>query len=337
MKPRVVFFAKVSNAEVLQRNEFYAVNLRILVDLGFETIVCTDPLRIPGADLYFVWWWTWAFFPLFRAKLAGKPIVITGSFDHVMPDGTWQHFGNRPFWHRWLMKLALREADANVFVSQLEYRHAQHDFAVRNPQWSYCAVDVNRYCPGREPREKFLLSFCWMKAENTQRKCVAEAISAASLLQRIRLGHRLVICGEKLDGYPALAAQVDRLGANHYVEFPGVVSRETKIELMQQCAVYLQPTRVEGFGLAIAEAMSCGAAVISSPAGAVPEVVGDAAILVDGTDPEAIASALAGLLADDRKREELGGRARARVLEMFSYERRKADLERIISDVMSGR
>jgi glycosyltransferase involved in cell wall biosynthesis len=58
---------------------------------------------------------------------------------------------------------------------------------------------------------------------------------------------------------------------------------------MRECTVYLQPTRYEGFGLAILEAMSCGAPVVTSARGAVPEVVGDTAILVDGTSPMAIA------------------------------------------------
>ena len=69
--PKAVFFAKVSHPEILERHEFYATDLRILRELGFDVIICTKAWPIPKADLYYVWWWTWAFLPWIRAKVAG--------------------------------------------------------------------------------------------------------------------------------------------------------------------------------------------------------------------------------------------------------------------------
>jgi glycosyltransferase involved in cell wall biosynthesis len=335
---RVCFFCKTKTPEVLARNEFYAVDLAILRDLGHEVIIATDPLRLPPADLYLVWWWTWAFFPLLRARLAGKRIIIVGVFDHIMPDGSLDPFDHRPALHRWLMRAALRWADANVFSSQLELEYCRRRFAIHRPSFSHLTVDTDAYRPGDAPRELFLLTFCWMTEGNARRKCIPEAIRATARLHGRYPQLKLIVAGEKkADGYAMLRRLVEELGAGDYVEFPGVVSKEDKIALMQRCAVYLQPTRVEGFGVAIIEALACGAAVVSSPVGTVPEVADDIAVMVDGTDPEAIASATAALLEDPARRATLGERGRARVMAMFPYARRKADLERVISTVMAAR
>jgi glycosyltransferase involved in cell wall biosynthesis len=335
---RVCFFCRTNAPEVLARNEFYAVDLAILRDLGHEVVIATDPLRIPPADLYLVWWWTWAFFPLLRAWLAGKPIIIVGVFDHIMPDGSLDPFDHRPALHRWLMRAALRWADANVFSSQLELEHCRRRFTVRRPSFAHLTVDSDAYRPGHTPRGDFLLTFCWMLEGNARRKCIPEAIRATARLHERYPQLKLIVAGEKkANGYAMLNRLVEELGAGDYVEFPGVVSKEDKIALMQRCAVYLQPTRVEGFGVAIAEALACGAAVVSSPVGAVPEVVGDTAVMVDGTDPEAIASAVVALLEDPARCAALGERGRARVMTMFPYQRRKADLERVINTVMAAR
>ncbi|MFC1453924.1 glycosyltransferase family 4 protein, partial [Verrucomicrobiota bacterium] len=145
---------------------------------------------------------------------------------------------------------------------------------------------------------------------------------------------RLIICGEKKDGFPALMQLVNLLNAQDYVEFLGIVSKETKIELMQKCAIYLQPSRSEGFGVAILEAMSCGAPVITSPVCAVPEVVGDTAMMVDGSNSEEIAAAMESLLKNPSLDRDYGLRARQRAVELFSYERRRNDIQRILNKVL---
>ncbi|MEI6813818.1 MAG: glycosyltransferase family 4 protein [bacterium] len=334
MSKRAVFFAKVEDVSILERNEFYAVDLRILRESGWEVTVTIDPFRIPAADVYFVWWWTWAVFPLLRARLAGRPIVIVGVFDHVLADGSLEGFPKRSAVHRTMMRAALRFADANVFCSRLELERLQQEFTIRNASFSHCAVDGALFRPASVPREPFVLSFCWMNAHNPKRKCIAESIRAVAALHARYPAYQYRICGAKLEGYPELQRLVDDLGATEYIQFLGVVSREEKVALMQRCAVYLQPTRVEGFGLAIAEAMACGAPVVSSPVGTVPEVVGDAALLVDGASPEAIATGLTSLLDDEPGRLALGKRAHERVAAMFTYEKRKADITRVLHAVM---
>ena len=176
-----------------------------------------------------------------------------------------------------------------------------------------------------------------MQKGNAERKCVPEVIRSIPLVLQQHPTARFIVVGEQGSAYPDLLALVQRLGVEHAVEFPGVISKERKIELMQRCGVYLQPSIYEGFGLAVLEAMSCGAAVVSSPVGAVPEVVGDAGMLVDGRSPEAIATAVSRLLEDTALRQALGQRARQRVESLFVFERRQEALGRVIADLLENR
>lgn len=333
MAKRAVFFAKVHDPDVLARNEFYATDIRILKDLGYEVTIATDPKWVPGADLYFVWWWTWAFFPLLHARARRKPIVIAGVFDHVLADGSLESFPRRPRWHQWMIRQALQHADANVFTSQIEYDHVVKAFAVTRPSFSYCVVDSQFYepCPGA--KEPFFLTVCWLNALNPIRKSVAETIRAVAQVHDRYPDYQLLIVGEQLDGYLPLAKLVEELGAGGYIKFLGVISRERKRELMQRCTAYLQPTRVEGFGLAIAEAMCCGAPVITSPVGSVPEVVGDFATWCDSTRPESIAAGIIDLLEHPEQAQRHAAEGPLRIREMFSYEKRKRDLAQVLGSL----
>jgi glycosyltransferase involved in cell wall biosynthesis len=331
---KAVFFAKGASPEILQRNEFYAMDIRILRELGYEVIPVTRPFHIPKADVYVAWWWTWAFLPLIRARLYNRPMIVLGTFDHVTADGSLEMFPHRPRWHQYLIRMVLKHADANVVCSRDQRDYLSRYFHVNGLEYSPHVIDVEQYKPAMCPREKYFLLFCWMTAGNARRKCVAEAIKAMAVLHRMYPEYRLIVGGEKKDGFSDLMRLVHSLKAQDYIDFPGVVSKETKIELMQKCAAYLQPSRGEGFGVAILEAMSCGAPIITSPVGAVPEVAGDTAMMVDGSDSEAIAAAMKTLIKNQSLGRDYGLRARQRAVELFSYERRRNDIQRILNRVI---
>ena len=79
--------------------------------------------------------------------------------------------------------------------------------------------------------------------------------------------------------------------------------------LMRAADCYVSPYRAEGFNMPVLEAMACGTPVLTSNSSALPEVVGDAGVLVDPSSEQDISSALARLLEDEPFRRELGERA----------------------------
>jgi glycosyltransferase involved in cell wall biosynthesis len=283
-------------------------------------------------DLYYVWWWTWAFQPLLVAKLLGKPLVITGVLDYPFPVPD-RGYPGRPRWRKGIMSAALRSADRNVFLSRHEMEGVSRDLPVREPRCIPLAVDTETYAPGAAPREDFVLSVIWMEKFNVWRKCAVEIVEAIPLVLAAHPEARFVIAGGHDTGFEEVRAASRRLGAAHAVSFPGLIGRDEKIDLMRRCRLYLQPTRYEGFGAAILEAMSCGDPVATNPAGSFPEVVGDAGHFLDGTDPAAIARGVNALWTDAARREDLGSRARARAVEAFSFQRRRASLRGLLGEL----
>jgi glycosyltransferase involved in cell wall biosynthesis len=93
---------------------------------------------------------------------------------------------------------------------------------------------------------------------------------------------------------------------------PGRVDEATLDALYRGAAALAVPSRSEGFGLPALEAMARGCPVVASNAGALPEVVGDAGLLVPPGDPDALAAALESLLSDDSLAASLGAAAHRR-------------------------
>ena len=130
----------------------------------------------------------------------------------------------------------------------------------------------------------------------------------------------LVVAGAKGWYYQSIFAHAQALGISDRVLFPGYVPAVELPAWYRAAEVFIYPSLYEGFGLPPLEAMACGTPVITSNTSSLPEVVGDAALLVDPYDVEAIAEALARLLEDKELRQRLreAGLARAR---LFSWER----------------
>ncbi len=138
-----------------------------------------------------------------------------------------------------------------------------------------------------------------------------------------RPGHedvKLLIIGDDVHLYTSLRRSVEAAGVRQDVRFFGFVPDKTLSGLYRMASVFAFPSLYEGFGLPPLEAMACGTAVVTSEISSLPEVVGDAAILVDPYSVSEIADALARVLDDETLRNDLIRRGRERVRQ-FSWER----------------
>jgi glycosyltransferase involved in cell wall biosynthesis len=104
------------------------------------------------------------------------------------------------------------------------------------------------------------------------------------------------------------------------IHFLGHVAEEDKVALYQQARAFLYPTLYEGFGLPALEALACGVPVVGSNASSVPEIVGDAGILVDPKDARAMAGALIAVCTEDLLHDDLSERALKQAAK-FSWEK----------------
>ncbi len=125
-------------------------------------------------------------------------------------------------------------------------------------------------------------------------------------------GHQLVLAGPK-DYWPAaLDRELSRTPVREDILRTGLVSEETLARLYAAADVFVYPSLYEGFGLPVLEAMAAGCPTIASDSTSLPELVGDAGLLVPAGEPSRLAGALKRVLTDKRFRESLARKGRAR-------------------------
>ena len=167
-------------------------------------------------------------------------------------------------------------------------------------------------------------------------KNLERLIEAFHRMRRGPLEHiKLLIIGDEISKYATLRRTVHRLKLHKHVRFFGFVPDKTLASLYRLASVFVFPSLYEGFGLPPLEAMAAGTPVITSNVSSLPEVVGDAAILIDPYDLDAIADAMRRVLTDDALRQDLRARGLVRVKE-FSWDRSISRVREIYGEVLAG-
>ena len=143
-------------------------------------------------------------------------------------------------------------------------------------------------------------------------------IDALALLKTRGVAPTLTVVGRLREG-PAKQA-LSRAGLMDQVKFVSGLSQEALIDLYRRATVFVSASRFEGFGLPAAEAMACGAPVIVSDGGALPEVAGQAGVVTPAEDVGALANALASVLGDEDRREQMSAACAERARAAFRWD-----------------
>jgi glycosyltransferase involved in cell wall biosynthesis len=146
-------------------------------------------------------------------------------------------------------------------------------------------------------------------------------------------GLKLVIIGDEVSKYPTLRQGVHRHKLDKHVRFLGFQPQETLASFYQLAGAFVFPSLYEGFGLPPLEAMACGTPVITSNVSSMPEVAGDAAVLVDPYDVDALAQAMVRVFADQTLRDTLIARGHARARQ-FSWADSVARIHAVYMDLL---
>jgi glycosyltransferase involved in cell wall biosynthesis len=198
------------------------------------------------------------------------------------------------FFFRTMVPRSARRADRIVAVSELTRRDLIEHYSVDERKIVVIPNGVDpEFSPEGPKRDgpPYLLFVGSLQARK-------DPVTAVEAFARGSGELRLVLVGPDKGGGGEARATAERLGVADRVEFMGHVEKAELASLYRGAQALVFPSRYEGFGLPVVEAMASGTPVVASSAGAIPEVAGDAAILVQPGDPAALAAGVAEALAD---------------------------------------
>lgn len=171
--------------------------------------------------------------------------------------------------------------------------------------------------------------------KNLVRLVQAFAALLSSDLPSSASGLQLVLAGQRGWLYDEVFAQVRKLDLAGRVILTGYVPEADLPALLSGALAFAFPSLYEGFGLPILEAMACGTPVVCSDVSSLPEVAGDAALLVDPESVESIAGGLARVVADEHLRRELVNQGFQQV-RGFSWRRCAQEALQVLENVGRG-
>ena len=325
-RPVIVFYARVQRA-LLDVLEFYTEDIAALRRAGFQVRIETSPWRgafAPG-DACYAWWWHTATPVALAWRLRRKPVIVTGAL------GGGHDGPVRGPAKRIMTWVSARAANTNIAISNAQLD--EPPLRGRRTQRVYCAVDTSFYTPGSKSETPTAVIVAQVNPISITRKGIDVAIAATPDVRRHFPDYRLKVVGLMT---PAGDERIQRLRGQ--MDFSGVdvvggVDREQKRALLRSAWLALQPSMFEGFGLSVAEAMACGTVPITTDRGSLPEVVGDAGLLLGSCSPHDFAGAIVTLLENRERRRTLEAAARARVEQLFSPDTHLQDIRRVLAAI----
>jgi glycosyltransferase involved in cell wall biosynthesis len=291
-----------------------------------------NPVKVIGgvlrADLVFGWFASWhTFLPITLARLLRKPsVLVIGGFDVAnMPDIEYGHQqgGLRKWASRWIFRRATR------LVTNSCYSLEEIERNTPIPPEQVTVVHHGVPDPFGElpsgPKRRVALTVGAVDRGTLVQKGQLPFARASRELPDVQF----VLAGKWLDE----AVDELRAAGGSNLELTGWLSDEQLLDAYRVAAVYVQASRHEGFGLAVAEAMLAGCVPVVMNVTAMPEVVGDAGVLIESQDAEAVAAGIRAAL-------ELGPAAsraaRERILTSFPMDRRREGILRVVEEALAG-
>ena len=222
-------------------------------------------------------------------------------------------------WYSFLrmQKRVIQRMPTLVTVSDNSYDDIVRDFGVDPARMRVIPVGVEHdvFVPPALPRVPGRIVAT--ASADVPLKGIVPLLEAVAKLRTER-DVELVVVGRAKEG-GAAARTIERLGLEGAVRFVTGVSEAELVQVFGSAHVGVVPSLYEGFSLPAIELMSCATPLVATTAGALPEVVGDAALSVPPSDTEALAAAIGRVLDDDGLAASLGAAGRERVMRLYTW------------------
>ena len=217
-----------------------------------------------------------------------------------------------------------------ITVSEMSKQHIGEIFKIPESRLYliYNGIDTEIFSPS-DDIQRLDNTILMVMSRDTPVKGLRYLLKALAELRK-KYDLELIVVGTTL-GDGETEKYMEKLDITRHVKFCNRIDTDELVRLYRSATIVTIPSTYEGFGLPAAEAMSCGAPVISTTAGALREVVGDAGILIPPADSAALANAIMQLMDNPPMRRQLSMQGRKRILDNFSWR----DAARHTADVYS--
>ncbi len=284
-------------------------------------------------------------YAMLRLQARGVPLVST--IHHpITSDLRLVLAAERSWWRRllvrrWYAFLRMQQRVARglrhvVTVSECSRQDVARDFGLpaERLELVYNGIDTEVFAPLPGAVRKPLQIMATASADQPLKGLAVLLKAFAALLPR-HPGLRLLVIGRPREGGDT-ARLLEALDLGAHVDFLSGIPTDELVRHYSESTLVVVPSLYEGFGLPAGEAMACGAAVVSSDGGALPEVVGDAGVLVPAGDALSMERAIDALLGDPARREMLGRAARAHILAAFCWRRAARSITALYERVLAA-
>jgi glycosyltransferase involved in cell wall biosynthesis len=205
-----------------------------------------------------------------------------------------------------------------ITVSQTACQHIAKNFGISEDKLRvvYNGMDTEIFSPSLKVNhiENRLLVVI---SRDTAVKGLRYILEALAILRQ-KHNLELIVVAKETDN-STTQELITNLAIKDYVKFIDEIDTTELVNQYRLASIVAIPSIYEGFGLPAAEAMACGTPVVSTTAGALPEIVGDAGILVPPADAKALAEAISALVGSPTKRKHLSEIGRKRIVQMFNW------------------
>lgn len=313
-------FVKI-DLELLRRrylvNEWYQksrlINLPVLVR------------AVSQCDAIFGWFASWhTLFPAWLARAFKRPmILVIGGYDTAnLPDIAYG--SQRGGVKRWVARAVMNSATRIIAISEAACNETIRNVGIHPDRIGviYLGIEPITF-DNVKPREKIVITVANVDQGNLQRKGLEPFVRAARLIP----DYEFDVIGAWRDG----AIRHLTALASPNVHFTGWLSEADLRGYFSRASVYVQASRHEGFGLAVAEAMLHRCVPVVTRVGALPEVVGDTGVYIDSPAPQSIADGVRRALT---AKETLGLRASERIKSQYPLGRRGELLYQTIGAIL---
>jgi glycosyltransferase involved in cell wall biosynthesis len=280
------------------------------------------PKAAKGCDLLHV--------PHYNAPLLGRGRMVASILDliHIM-DGAYNRSWQSWVYARPMLNLVARKAEHIVTISEYSKARIVERLGVPASKVTVicCGVDGDFHPMDRKEafqsvreglgiQEPYLLYVGSLKPY----KNVSTLLKAFAILRkRCDIPQKLLILGDDAKWKRSLVDECARLGIVDCKQFVSYAERELLPKIYAAADLLVMPSRIEGFGLTVLEAMACGTPVVCSRAASLPEVGGDAVVYFDPEDPEELAGAIEQVLSSKELQLSLSAKGLERA-KRFTWE-----------------